>query len=100
MSIFVPTYLKAEAQALIDEGHYASLSDLIRTALRKAIDQARYNFIFNAFKREYRRGGAIVLENIQDVEAFLETVAQKNEKISELFEPARKLLYKQRKLKF
>jgi len=93
-------YLKNEVEQLISSGHYASLSDLVRTSLRKTIDQSRYTFIFHEFKREYRRGGAIVLENPRDVEVFLATVAEKGEKIRELFEPARKHIYKKRKLKF
>ncbi|OGJ38360.1 MAG: hypothetical protein A2383_03835 [Candidatus Pacebacteria bacterium RIFOXYB1_FULL_39_46] len=100
ISVFIPAYLKTEAEQLIKEGHFVSLSDLIRTALRKTIDQAQQNFIFHEFKREYRRGGAIVLENPRDVEVFLETVANKGEKIKELFQPARKHIYQKRKIKF
>ena len=100
INVLLPPYLKEEAQALVDAGHYASLSDLMRTALRKIIDQDRYRFIFNEFKREHRRSGAIVLENPRDVDVFLETIANKDERIKELFQPTRKLQYKKRNFKF
>jgi Arc/MetJ-type ribon-helix-helix transcriptional regulator len=100
ISLFLPLYLKHQVEALIDQGHYVSLSDLIRTAIRRLIDEDRARFIFYAFKREYRQGGAIVLENPQDVKAFLESVAHSDQRIHELFDKARKHIFKQRRVKF
>lgn len=100
ISLFLPYFLKQEAETIVEQGHYVSLSDLIRTAIRRLIDEDRARFIFYAFKREYRRGGAIVLENPRDVKVFLETVANSDEKIKELFDKARKHIYKARAEKF
>jgi len=100
-NVVIPPYLKQEVQDLVESGHYASLSDAVRTGLQLIVEKAQYRIIFNEFKREQRRTGAIVLENPRDVQLFIETVVRKSGQLHELFQPnTRKWLYRKRKFKF
>ena len=69
-----------QADALISEGHYASFSDLVRTALRNVITDNYYDLLAKQAKEEYRRGKGVVLKSHEDIDRFLDTIMDKAKK--------------------
>jgi len=77
INISLPDELKKQADALIAAGHYASFSDIVRTALRSVISDNYYDMLAKQAKEDYRKGKGTVLETHQDIEKFLDTIMKK-----------------------
>ena len=56
INISLPTQLKAQADALIDQGHYASFSDIVRSALRLILSTNQYDQIVQEAVGDHRLG--------------------------------------------
>jgi len=77
INISLPEKLKSQADALISEGHYASFSDLVRTALRSVISDNYYDMLAKQAKDEYRHGKGIVLESKEDITKYFDNLEKK-----------------------
>ena len=53
INVSLPTKLKEEADLLVSGGHYASFSDLVRTALRQVIVDRKYKVMIEEAKKEF-----------------------------------------------
>ena len=71
INISLPTQLKAQAEALIDQGHYASFSDIVRNALRLIIRSNYYDDLAQEAVADYRKGKTKALRTKKDIDAFV-----------------------------
>ena len=71
INISLPTQLKAQADALIDQGHYASFSDIVRSALRLIIHTNHYDQMAQEAVEDHRLGKTKVLRTKKDIHAFV-----------------------------
>jgi len=73
INVSIPRQLKAWGDNVVSEGHYASFSDLVRTALRNLyiefLDQR-----LKETRRDMKNGKAIVLKNEEDIEKFIKSL--------------------------
>lgn len=74
INISLPTQLKLQADEAVNNGHYASFSDLMRTALRKILNESAYDKLLDEAKKEYKSGKSIVLSNPQDIDNYIDTL--------------------------
>ena len=70
INISLPSQLKIESEKLVKQGQYASFSDLVRTALRKIIEETNYNQLAEQAKKEYFQGKSNNLKNSKDIEQY------------------------------
>ncbi len=70
INISLPTQLKSQADTLVSQGHYASFSDLARTALRQIISQEKLNLWLKQTKNSESKNKAVVLNSDQDIDLF------------------------------
>jgi len=77
INISLPEKLKNQADALISDGHYASFSDLVRTALRSVITDNYYDFLAKQAKDEYRHGKGTLLQSNEDMDRYFNTIKKK-----------------------
>ena len=70
INISLPSQLKAQADELIRKGYFASFSDLVRTALRNALAESRYDAWAKEAVAEYKAGKAIVLKTKKDIDDY------------------------------
>lgn len=71
INISLPTQLKAQADGLIDQGHYASFSDLVRSALRLIIHTNRYDQMAQEAVEDHRLGKTKVLRTKKDIHEYV-----------------------------
>lgn len=71
VNISLPTQLKIQSEALIDGGHYASFSDLVRSALRLIIQTNRYDQMAHEAVEDYRQGKTKALRTKKEIDAFV-----------------------------
>lgn len=71
INISLPTQLKAQADALIDQGHYASFSDIVRSALRLIIRTNRYDQMVEEAVEDHRLGRTKVLRTKKDIREYV-----------------------------
>ena len=71
INISLPTQLKAQAEALIDQGHYASFSDIVRNALRLIIRSNYYDDLAQEAVADYRKEKTKALRTKKDIDAFV-----------------------------
>lgn len=70
INISLPDKLKKEADIAIKDGHYASFSDLARTALRQILRDQKLDRLVTEAKREHKEGKGIVLKTKKDINDF------------------------------
>lgn len=70
INISLPTQLKSEADRLVGSGHYASFSDLARTAIRKLIE-SKYEVWIREAKEDYKLGKTVALKTPEEVSLYL-----------------------------
>lgn len=71
LNISLPAKLQDQASMLVKSGYYASLSDVIRTALRNFIESSVYDAWVDEAKHDLQRGKAIVLRDKDDVTKYI-----------------------------
>ena len=71
INISLPSQLKAQAELLIDQGHYASFSDIVRNALRLIIRTNYYDDMAQEAVEDYRKGKTKALRTKKDIDAFV-----------------------------
>ncbi len=71
INISLPTQLKAQADALIDQGHYASFSDIVRSALRLILRTNHYDQMAQEAVEDYRLGKTKALRMKKDIDAYV-----------------------------
>jgi putative addiction module CopG family antidote len=74
INISLPDQLKGQADKLIEEGYYASFSDLVRTALRTLIVENKYDRLAKEAIEEHRLGKSKTLRSKKDIETFVNTI--------------------------
>lgn len=74
INISLPTQLKSASEKLVQEGQYASFSDLVRTALRKIIEETNYDFLAKQAKREFIQGKTKNLKNVKDIDNYINSL--------------------------
>lgn len=70
INVSLPTQLKHQADALVEEGHFASFSDLVRTALRKILADVEHDSLMREAIRDHEAGKTIVLKNKKDIATY------------------------------
>jgi len=71
INISLPTQLKTDSEKLIKQGQYVSFSDLVRTALRKLLEETNYTQLANQAKEEYLSGKSTSIKNSSDINKYL-----------------------------
>lgn len=72
INISLPTQLKAQSQLLIDQGYFASFSDLVRSALRTTLEKSRYEVWAQEARDDMSQGRATILRNEADINTFVD----------------------------
>ncbi len=70
INISLPDQLKAQSQQLIEAGFYASMSDLVRSALRTTLSISELELIEQQAIDDHRAGKSIVLKTKKDIDAY------------------------------
>lgn len=70
INISLPAQMKSEADKLVAGGHFASFSDLARTAIRKLIE-SKYEVWVREAKEDYKSGKTVALETPEEISAYL-----------------------------
>jgi len=70
INISLPDVLKKQADAVIADGHYASFSDLARTALRQILRDHKLNRMVAEAKAEHKAGKGVLLKTKKDIEEY------------------------------
>jgi Arc/MetJ-type ribon-helix-helix transcriptional regulator len=71
INISLPAELKKQADAVIKDGHYASFSDLARTALRQVLRDHKLDRMVAEAKRDYKAGKGTILRTKGDIDKFM-----------------------------
>lgn len=74
INISLPAQLKSASEKLVQEGYYASFSDLVRTALRKMIDETNYDNLAKQAKKEFVQGKTQILKNPKDIGNYINSL--------------------------
>ena len=56
INISLPIKLQDQAISLVKEGHFASFSDLVRTAIRDLLGKSQYDLWADEAKQELKKG--------------------------------------------
>jgi Arc/MetJ-type ribon-helix-helix transcriptional regulator len=68
INISLPEKLKKAADAAIADGHYASFSDLARTALRQTLHDHKLDRMVVEAKADYKAGRGTILRTDEDID--------------------------------
>ena len=71
INISLPSQLKTDSEKLIEQGQYASFSDLVRTALRKLLEETNYDQLANQAKQEYLCHKSTSIKKTSDINQYL-----------------------------
>lgn len=74
INISLPTQLKNASEKLVRDGYYASFSDLVRTALRKMIEETNYDNLARQAKKEFTQGKTQILKNSKDIGNYINSL--------------------------
>ena len=74
INISLPTKLREQADELVKQGYYASISDLVRDALRTSISKNQYDILADQAKKDERLDKSIALKSKKDIENFIDTL--------------------------
>lgn len=74
INISLPAKLKSRAEELINNGYFASFSDLVRDSLRRSIELNKYDLWADEVKKELKTGKAKVLKSAKDIDAFMKDI--------------------------
>ena len=74
INISLPSKLKQQAHSLVKSGYYASMSDLVRDALRKVISQSQYDLMFKEAKQEEKSGKTKSLDSQGSISDFIDSL--------------------------
>ncbi len=75
INISLPSQLKSDAEKLVASGHYASFSDLTRTAIRNLL-AARHDAWADEAKRDYKAGKTVALTTPEEIDAYMSKFAK------------------------
>jgi len=80
INISLPEKLKEEADDRIARGHYASFSDLVRTALRdKFTSGDTYDRMAKQAMDDYRKGKATALRTDADIKKYIQSAIKQTQ---------------------
>jgi len=71
INISLPSQLKTDSEKLVKQGQYVSFSDLVRTALRKLLEETNYNQLANQAKEENLSGKSTSIKDSSDINKYL-----------------------------
>ncbi|MBU1088616.1 type II toxin-antitoxin system ParD family antitoxin [Patescibacteria group bacterium] len=74
VNISLPLQLQVQAKDLVNEGFYASFSDLVRTALRKLLSESKYDVWAKEAKSEYKLKKGKILESDKDIDEYFDSL--------------------------
>lgn len=75
INISLPVQLKLQADQAINNGHFASFSDLVRTGIRKLLNNDRYEQMWQEAKIDHVNNNTKVLKNKQDINKYFKDIA-------------------------
>lgn len=76
INVSIPVQLKNQAQQLVDEGYFASFSDIVRTALRSVVSSSKYDQWAKEARDEHAKGKTTVLKTTDEVESYFSSLTQ------------------------
>mgnify|MGYP001576452030 CR=1 FL=1 len=71
VNISLPAQLKNDADALIEQGHYASFSDMVRSALRLILRTNHYDQMVGEAVNDHRLGKTKALRTKKDITSYV-----------------------------
>ena len=74
VNISLPDKLKDQAQDLIANGFYSSLSDLIRDSLRTTIEKNKYDLLADEAGNDLINGTGILIKSEEDVDRYFDSI--------------------------
>jgi Arc/MetJ-type ribon-helix-helix transcriptional regulator len=70
LNISLPEKLRDQVNGLVKKGHFASVSDAIRTALRDMVLSEQLDGWVKDAKKDERTGGAVIIKNKLDLVGY------------------------------
>ncbi len=70
VNISLPPKLRDSALSLIEQGYYASFSDVVRDSLRQLLERQILENQIREVKAEEAQGEAVVLKSGKEIEAY------------------------------
>ncbi len=80
INISLPAQLKIQADQAINDGHFASFSDLVRTGIRKLLNNDRYEQMWQQAKTDHVNNDTKVLQNKEDINKYFNEIASNTKK--------------------
>ena len=75
INISLPAQLKLQADQAINDGHFASFSDLVRTGIRKLLNNERYEQMWQEAKTDHVNNNTKVLQTKEDINQYFKEIA-------------------------
>ena len=75
INISLPVQLKLQADQAINNGQFASFSDLVRTGIRKLLNDDRYEQMWQQAKTDHVNNNTKVLQNKEDIGLYFKEIA-------------------------
>lgn len=74
LNISLPEKLRDQVDELIEQGHYVSVSDAIRTALRDMVTNSLIEKWVKEAKHDVKMGQAVILKSKSDITKYMDTL--------------------------
>ncbi len=74
VNVSLPIKLKEQAQKLVDEGYYASFSDLVRDSLRQILSKNIYDLMVEEAIEDEKKGKAVILKTKKDIDEYINSL--------------------------
>lgn len=74
INISLPEKLKEQADNLVQNGYYASFSDLVRMSLRHAVDKSKYDAMIAETEEDIRTGKAVTISTKKDLKDYMDSL--------------------------
>jgi Arc/MetJ-type ribon-helix-helix transcriptional regulator len=75
INISLPAQLKLQADQAINDGHFASFSDLVRTGIRKLLNNERYEQMWEQAKTDHVNNNTKVIQTKEDINQYFKEIA-------------------------
>ena len=75
INISLPSQLKLQADEAVNNGHYASFSDLVRSGIRVVLGvNTKYDIWLEEAKLDMKQGRGLILKNDSDIDNFVNSL--------------------------
>ena len=74
INVSLPIRLKTQAEVLVENGYYASFSDLVRDSLRRLVERNKYDLWMDEAREDLKKDKAVVLGSDKEIDEYFKKV--------------------------